>query len=335
MTTFKLGKHPARFDARVPRLEKHLAKAALPAPPPKKDWGAAAKIAAGAWGMMLNDNLGDCVAAEKGHAVELWTALTGSHKKVVLPDAAVLAFYETQGYVPGDPSTDNGMDMLTAAQTFQSVGIGGHRISAFASVPAGANFSPPTWQATVNLFGVLAMGIQLPAAWQSRRKPGDVWDVGPNGSTTGAYAPGSWGGHDVPVIGYDATQQLFEFVTWGQVQYITEAAVRAYSDEAYAYLSPDWFYNGTAPNLYRLGQLEADLQLESAKALPKINWPGLLAWARRMLVKFGPVAVPLVEAAVENLPLSPAQLAVLDALIEQVLGSPHKATLVSETTRGF
>ncbi len=79
-TSFKIGKLAPRHDSRVPRLEAHLERASLPAPPAKKDWGAAAGIVATSWGMMLNDNLGDCVAAEKGHAVELWTSLTGSHK---------------------------------------------------------------------------------------------------------------------------------------------------------------------------------------------------------------------------------------------------------------
>jgi hypothetical protein len=337
-TTFKLGKHAPRFDSRVPRLETHLMRAALPAPPAKKDWPAASKVSA--WGMMLNNTLGDCVIAAKGHAVLEWTALTGTHQAVTLPDSVILAGYEAVGgYVPGDPSTDNGCDMLTAAQYFQSTGFGGHRISAFATLQAGAGMNVLHWQEAINLFGLVDIGLALPTAWQSKTNPGDVWDVGPNGTTSGDWAPGSWGGHDVPLMGYDSSAKVYELITWGQVQYITEAALRAYCDEAYAYLSPDWIYNGAAPNLYSLANLQADLQLESARALPKINWPAVLSWVQKTLQQFGPAAVPLIEALVATLPLTPVQVAAIDALIEQVLAPTAKAVrtpeLVSELTRGF
>jgi hypothetical protein len=327
-TVHKLGKHAPRFDARVPSLEKHLTKAALPTPPAKKDWPKVAGIGTSAWGMMLNNQLGDCVAAEKGHDVLLWTALTGEHHEVVLPDSAVLAFYETQGYIPGQPQTDNGMDMLTAAQTFQTVGIGGHRISAFATLAAGEAMSVQHWQEAINLFGAVAMGIQLPLAWQGLENEGNVWDVDPKGSLTGDWAPGSWGGHDVPIMGYDSVAKVYEFVTWGQIQYITEAAIKAYADEAYAYLSPDWFYNGKAPNLFSLAQLQADLQLESAKALPHINWSGLKTWIQALLVKLGPAAVPLIEQFVNTLSLNPAEVAAINALIQAVLGGTAKAPAI-------
>src|ERR1700722_4917012 len=153
--SFKLGKHAPRIDARTPRLECLLAKAGLPAPPVKKDWPTAGKLST-AWGMMLNDNLGDCVIACKGHAIMLWTALSGLHHEVTLADAVILAGYEAVGgYVPGKPSTDNGCDMLTAAQYFQATGFGGHRISAFAALATGRSLSVAHWQEATNLFGLV------------------------------------------------------------------------------------------------------------------------------------------------------------------------------------
>jgi hypothetical protein len=333
-TKFRLGKHAPRFDARVPRLEPHLARAALPAPPATKNWPAASKVSA--WGMMLNNTLGDCVIAAKGHAVLEWTALTGTHQQVLLPDVVILAGYEAVGgYVPGDPSTDNGCDMLTAAQYFQATGFGGHRISAFATLGTGRSLSIAHWQEAINLFGLVDIGLALPAAWQSLTNAGDVWDVDPNGSTSGDWAPGSWGGHDVPLMGYNAASKVYQLITWGQVQYITEAALRAYCDEAYTYLSPDWIYNGAAPNLYKLAELQADLQLESARALPKINWPAVLVWVMKLVGILGPAAVPVIENVVASLPLTPAQIAAIDALLQSLLGSQAKTYLVSELTRGF
>jgi hypothetical protein len=330
--TFRLGKHPARFDSRVPRLEAHLTRANLPAPPAKKDWPGVSKVAD--WAVMLNNQLGDCVIAAKGHAILLWTALSGAHQQVLLPDSAVLAGYEAVGgYVPGNPSTDNGCDMLTAAQYFLSAGFGGHRISAFATLGIGRSMSISHWQEAINLFGVVDIGLALPAAWQSLTNAGDVWDVDPHGRVSGDWAPGSWGGHDVPLMGYDSVAKVYKFITWGQVQYVTEAALQVYCEEAYTYLSPDWLYNGTAPNLYQLADLQRDLQLESAKSAPKINWPALLAFVRNLIQKYGPAAVPLIESLIATLPLSPVQIAAIDQLIQTVLGA--KATLVSEMTRGF
>jgi hypothetical protein len=327
-----LGKLPPRFDPRVPQFERHLAAAGLPTPPAKKSWATAARVST--WGEMLNDSLGDCVIAAKGHAVLLWTALTGTHRQVVLPDSIILAAYEAVGgYVPGDPNTDRGCEMLTAAQYFQSTGFGGHRISAFASLHAGPRFSAPAWQATINLFGVLDIGLALPAAWQDLTKAGDVWDADPSGSTSGDWAPGTWGGHDVLLTGYDAAAKVYELISWGQVQYVTDRALRVYCEEAYTYLSPDWISNGTAPNLYKLTELQHDLQLESARALPAINWPGLLAWIRTQLTRYGPFAVPLIESLIANLPLSPVQLQAVDALIAALLGGAARARLQSQTTR--
>jgi hypothetical protein len=335
MTIRKLGKHAPRFDSRVPRLERHLERAALPAPPPKKDWPAAGKLSA-AWGMMLNDQLGDCVIAAKGHAIMLWTALTGLHREVVLPDATILAGYEAVGgYVPGNPNTDNGCDMLTAAQYFQATGFGGHRISAFAALGTGRQLNISHWQEAINLFAIVDIGLALPLAWQSKTSAGAVWDVDPRGSTRGEWAPGSWGGHDVPLVGYDAAAKTYQLITWGQPQYITEAALRTYCDEAYTYLSPDWIYNGSAPNLYKLSDLQADLQLESTRALPKINWASLLAHVTQLVKTYGPAAVPLVESLVATLPLTPVQITAIDTLLQQLLGVSARARLVSELTRAF
>jgi hypothetical protein len=286
--------------------------------------------------MMLNNQIGSCVIAAKGHAIMLWTALTGLHREVILPDTDILAGYEAVGgYVPGDPATDVGCDMLTAAQYFQATGFAGHRISAFATLAAGTYMNPGHWQEAINLFGVVDIGLNMPLAWEALLGADDVWDVDPHGRTSGDRAPGSWGGHDVLLVGYDSTGKVYQLITWGQVLYITEAALRVYCDEAYTYLSPDWIYNGTAPNLFKLADLQRDLQLESARALPKINWPAVLAYIQQLVRKFGPPAVPLIEALVATLPLTPAQLAVIDAVIQQLLGGQTTPRLVSELTRGF
>ena len=79
--------------------------------------------------------------------------------------------------------------------------------------------------------------------------------------TTGDGAPGSWGGHAVPVVAYDS--RSLTVVTWGALQTMTWGFWAAYCDEAYAILSPDYLEQkggqSIAPSGFNLTQLRDDL----------------------------------------------------------------------------
>jgi hypothetical protein len=64
-----------------------------------------------------------------------------------------------------------------------------------------------------------------------------VWDV-PAGGLHGDGAPNTWGGHAINAVGYDSDG--VDVVTWGQLQRVSWAFLRAYGDEAYAPLTQDW-----------------------------------------------------------------------------------------------
>ncbi len=83
------------------------------------------------------------------------------------------------------------------------------------------------------------------------------WSV-PPGGPTGDGQPGSWGGHAVPVVAYDA--RTLTVVTWGALQAMTWSFWDAYCDEGYAIISNDYL-NGQeqAPQGFSLQQLQADL----------------------------------------------------------------------------
>jgi hypothetical protein len=70
-----------------------------------------------------------------------------------------------------------------------------------------------------------------------------------------------WGGHCVPIIGYDDT--WLRFVSWGQEMFMSWKFFANYCDEAYAVLSVDWApVSGVlAPPGFNLKQLYEDLQL--------------------------------------------------------------------------
>src|SRR5271170_2323534 len=94
--------HPEPAHPRV-TLEDHVDFTVLPVLPSVIDWCSKVKD----WPMYLNDQLGCCTWAEVGHALEAWTAYAGT--EVDIPQSYVLTGYEAVGgYVPGNPSTDNG-----------------------------------------------------------------------------------------------------------------------------------------------------------------------------------------------------------------------------------
>src|SRR5437867_3992753 len=80
-----------------------------------------------------------------------------------------------------------------------------HRLGAFASVP---RYEHELVRAAAWLFGGLYIGLSLPLS--ARRQ--DVWDW--TGSLSGDSKPGSWGGHAVDVVGFDAAG--LTVVTWGR-----------------------------------------------------------------------------------------------------------------------
>jgi len=83
-----------------------------------------------------------------------------------------------------------------------------------------------------------------------------VWVV-PPGGPVGPGAPGSWGGHAVPVVAYDA--RTLTVITWGQRLSMTWGFFETYCDEAYAILDGDWLKNNECPAGFDLATLEADL----------------------------------------------------------------------------
>jgi hypothetical protein len=241
----KLGKQSARHDPRTLLFEKYLT-AALPPAPPQVDWTPAV---AGGWPMMANDRIGDCTCAAAGHMIEEWTANAGN--QVIPSDVAIVKAYESiTGYNPNDPSTDHGAVEIDVLNYWRRTGIAGHKVAAYVKLTPG---NLDHIKAAANLFGGCYIGLALPKTAQTQ----DVWDV-PPGGPHGDGAPGGWGGHAVPVVGYDGTGPTV--VTWGALKTMTWNFWTAYCDEAYAILSLDFFNNGKDPQGFDMTTLSADLQ---------------------------------------------------------------------------
>ena len=239
----KLGKKAARHDARTLKLSDYLDPSLNP--PDTSDW--ASKMSN--LGMMLNDSLGDCTCAGAGHLIQQWSAANGS--QIIVPDSDILKAYQAVGgYVPGDSSTDNGAVEIDVLKYWQKTGIGGYKIGAFVSINPK---NKKHLQLANAFFGGAYFGIALPVTAQTQ----EVWTM-PDGGLTGDGAPGSWGGHAVPMGAYDLDG--LTVITWGQEKKATWDFVSEYCDEAYCIISPEWT-DGTkpAPSGFNLTQLQSDL----------------------------------------------------------------------------
>ena len=243
----KLGKLPVRVDVRTLSLARYVDTSVLPSPPATFDETARVHD----WPMYDNDTIGDCTIAAAGHMIEAWTAAAAG-AAVEITNQQVLSAFDLVKQV--DPQTgEAGAVVLDVLNLWRKTGIGGHQIGAFArvSLTNGGLVRSGAW-----LFGGLYLGLQLPVTAQTQ----ETWDW--TGSLSGPAAPGSWGGHAVDVVGYDAAG--LTFVTWGSLKRMTWSFPDRYCDEAYCLLSTDFVSAGKAPNGFDLDALRADLALVTA-----------------------------------------------------------------------
>ena len=244
---------------------------ALPTPPSQYGYAREAQIELHQ--MYLNDQLGDCVEACIAHAVGVFGAQNGA--QWIFTPAQITALYSAWGgYVPGNPSTDNGTDIQTALAGWQKHGAPGPDVSAFFKPVIGA----PKYKAhqiigslkldaanmqevrtAIWLFENAILGLELPDAWINPfpNASGFVWDV--------AGAPDPNNGYCVLVTNYNPSGLLI--ATWALNGVMTDAAFQEYcgtanGGEVYAVLSEDIIDRAQqkAPNGIAWSSLVADLK---------------------------------------------------------------------------
>lgn len=236
----RLGRQPRKFDPRVPLLS------AIPRawPPIPSEINHAAGLPANL-GAMLNDTLGDCVEAAAGHAIQLWT-FNASGKMLTVDDKDIEEFYEEAGgYVPGNPSTDNGTVIQTALEDWLNGPVDGQELAAYVEVDqrTQSNVRRCIWEC-----GLVQIGFDVPAYMSMNA--GAVWDVNPKADNS------IIGGHCVDLVGYQ-TDGLYVVISWGEIYYATQAFIDRFCDEAYALASPDWIADtGESPAGLSLADLE-------------------------------------------------------------------------------
>lgn len=246
-TLFRPGRLPAQ-PARA-----HLAAStvldAQPAPPASADW--LGPVPASNWGMLGNDQWGDCTCAAVGHKRIGDVYVNQGRTLTVTTDDTLQLYSAATGFDPnagpsGSNPTDQGAVCQDVLDYWLKNGFLGEEILAFAKV----NLSnvAQVKQATA-LFGQIYCGFNFPASAMDQFNNGQPWTV-----VKGARIEG---GHCVTIGAYDATG--LECVTWGATQRMTWAFFEKYFDEAWVIVTPD-FVDATSGNdalgqsLYQLGQ---------------------------------------------------------------------------------
>ena len=176
------------------------------------------------WGVMLNNNLGDCTCAALGHLIQVWTGIT-------VPDSAILSTYEGAcGYNPADPNTDQGGIISNVLDYFRDTGVGGHKITAHAEV----DITELRVKQAMWMFKGVGIGVVLPISAQEQ--VGGLWDF-VNMAYNPDEQPGTWGGHAIALVKYDPTGVWC--VTWGLLQKMSWRWMMYYCDEVQACISPE------------------------------------------------------------------------------------------------
>jgi hypothetical protein len=246
----RLGKSSVLLDSRTLQFARYAV--TVPTPPSSCNWAAAVAR----WRALGNLRIGDCTAVMVAHATQAMLA-NEIGQQWIPPYNAVIRFYSaTSGYIPGRPRTDVGAAMLTVMNRWRRVGLAGHKIEAYTSLDwtNALHLRQSIW-----LMGAAALGVAMPLSVQSLLAPGSVWDV-PAGGPVGDGAPGSWGGHAIPLLAYDAVADLYLAASWNATYTLTAAFVNTYCDEAYCpFSSQDWSRTDYAPNGFATVQLRADL----------------------------------------------------------------------------
>lgn len=210
--------------------------------------------------MYLNDQLGDCTIAGLGH---LFGALSvyGGSSEVLFADSEIQTVYSrVGGYVPGQPSTDQGCECIDVLNDNAANGITDtagtlHKIEAHAMLGNAAD--EMLVAQCLDVFGSLYVGFNVQQQIENEFSAGQVWTWTPGQPTIG--------GHCVVLQRRYATgpgiHGVLEYVTWGARQRADFGWQAGAVEEAHVVVTSEWIQkNGTSVAGLDLQQMLADMQ---------------------------------------------------------------------------
>lgn len=226
----KYGRLPRTFDPAVPHWSALRYASAPIVVPSAVDY--TGRLPADL-GQMLNDQLGCCAEAGWYHADQVWSTAAG---KPILtePDSCIEALYETQGYVPGRPATDQGTILQALLRYLVMTGApladgSRQKLTAFVELDPKneADLDRATYEGAL-----LYLGFNVPKYLEAQFDPGKTWDIGPGDQSI-------VGGHCVISPGF--RPGVRRIISWGSADYwMTTAFWHQFVDEVYALVSQEF-----------------------------------------------------------------------------------------------
>jgi hypothetical protein len=293
--------HPARYPGGVagPIIEAELT----------ADWNS--RIEVDAWGMDLNDQLGDCGIAAMDHW-QMAARATSGQSFASWGNTVSLSLYEQLGgYVADNPATDNGTVLQDNLALWQKEGVptgsGTDKILAYGAL------RPGSWDRsmrvkTMQTFGPGYTGINCPETAESQF-PGP-WTLVPGAAIAGGHCT-------VTAAEYAATNEIRE-ISWGASVPTNEAFLMAYTEEYWVIISDDTLENAKA-NPYGV-----DLQGMN-EALASLTGRSNPLGLKSIIAPGGiPVSEPTEAAAVDETVDGPQPIPVAD---QKAAGVPDDETV--------
>lgn len=236
MSNVKYGRLPATIPTAVHDLTYYVA-GRLPAAPASVDPPAITD-----WGMLGNDEWGDCGVAGIDHG---FMAVDADLKESVLatPATDVVNYY--LNYTGG---SDVGVVLSQFLAYVDENGYYDRTISAYAPVSVR---DLNTLHFAINAYDFAYAGITVYQGMEDAFGAGEPWDLH---SISGNVA----GGHCVPIVAYDST--WLYCVTWGKIQPIAYPAWTRVGDESWAIITGEEEKAGTAGHGINIDALKADLK---------------------------------------------------------------------------
>lgn len=244
----KLGKAPATQDDRDFKLEKY---ATILEPP--TEFGLEKPFPPKGWGMLGNDEWGDCAWAGPAHETMMLSAAGGRPASFttagVLSDYSAGTGFDPHAGPPEENPTDRGSNVREVLGYRRKTGIVDahgkrHKIDAYLKL----DHTLAHIYTALYLFGAVGIGIEFPESAMQQFNEGKPWSVVKGASIDG--------GHYIPIV---AKRSHLEVVSWGEIVAMTTGFLQTYADEIWAYVSTEDLIEGESPAGLDVTQLRADL----------------------------------------------------------------------------
>jgi hypothetical protein len=229
-TTRRLGRLPNRAGRKALFVRDFVS---FPSPPARTHfWTRRAPFEFRSFG---NTSYGSCTRSKQANAARRMERIETRHTPEITDEEVIARYVEMSARRYG--GGDNGAFEVDALDDWRNPETTIHDVHGRAlTIDAYLRLNPfdhHELQGAMAAAGAHGIAICLALPWAFQQQNGERWEIPAGQVLTGDWMPGSWGGHSMWAIEYDATGLLLEH-TWNRApQWLSWDAASAYMDEAH------------------------------------------------------------------------------------------------------